>query len=155
VTAPPLATDSGASPTPRRTFLTSLFCWLGLGTAFAGAGGVTARYLIPRETGPRTRRVYAGPADGLQAAEPRLISDLQGRPVAIFGPAERPVALSLICTHLGCRIHWEDNGTFLCPCHQGRFDAAGAVLAGPPPTPLVRYAATVEQGAVYLDFPEA
>jgi cytochrome b6-f complex iron-sulfur subunit len=120
-----------------------------------GAGAIILRYILPRETGTRTRRVYAGPVEGLEADRPRLVSDLQGRPVAILGPSSQPVAISLICTHLGCRIHWEPDHTFLCPCHQGRFDASGAVLSGPPPAPLERYVVRVEQGSVYLDLPEA
>lgn len=147
----PAALPDGAS---RRRFLTAVFCGLGLGAALAGTTAAVYRYLIPPKSGPRTRRVFAGVVEGLNPATPRLISDLQGRPVAIFGPATKPVALSLICTHLGCRIHWEDDRTFLCPCHQGRFDATGAVLSGPPPAPLPRYAVAVDQGAVYVDLPE-
>jgi Rieske Fe-S protein len=29
---------------------------------------------------------------------------------------------------------------FLCPCHDASFDVEGAVLDGPPPRPLDRYA---------------
>jgi cytochrome b6-f complex iron-sulfur subunit len=145
-----------ADPPSRRTFLTALFCWLGVGTAVSTTGAIVFRYLIPRDVGPRARRVYVGRADELDAKEPRLISDLQGRPVAVFGPASSPFALSLTCTHLGCGVHWEEKEqTFLCPCHGGRFSAAGTVLSGPPPAPLTRYATVVEHGAVYVDLPEA
>ena len=140
----------------RRSFLTALFCALGLGTAAVAVSRVVLLYLIPKEEGPRARRVYAGLADELQLKQPRLISDLQGRPVAVFGPASGPVALSLTCTHLGCGVHWEqDEQQFLCPCHGGRFNASGTVVSGPPPAPLVRYPAVVEHGSVYVDLPEA
>jgi cytochrome b6-f complex iron-sulfur subunit len=47
------------------------------------------------------------------------------------------VALSAVCTHLGCVVAWQEQaGEFLCPCHGGRFSAAGQVLGGPPPAPL-------------------
>jgi nitrite reductase/ring-hydroxylating ferredoxin subunit len=47
------------------------------------------------------------------------------------------VALSAVCTHLGCVVAWQDQaGEFLCPCHGGRFSADGQVLGGPPPKPL-------------------
>jgi cytochrome b6-f complex iron-sulfur subunit len=152
---PAQATQLGDLPS-RRTFLTALFCWLGLGAAISAAGAIVLRYLMPRDIGPRARRVYVGQADELDAKEPRLISDLQGRPVAVFGPASKPFALSLVCTHLGCGVHWEEKEqTFLCPCHGGRFSAAGTVLSGPPPQPLTRYATVVEHGAVYVDLPEA
>jgi len=45
------------------------------------------------------------------------------------------------CTHLGCTVNWrEDANAFLCPCHDAKFDPEGAVLDGPPPRPLDRYA---------------
>jgi cytochrome b6-f complex iron-sulfur subunit len=151
----PIASQDGASPEPRRSFLTALFCWVGLGSGLAATAAALVRFLLPLESAAKTRRVYAGPAEGLEANEPRLISDLQGRPVAVFGPSTKPLALSLICTHLGCRIHWQADQTFLCPCHEGRFSATGVVLSGPPPEPLPRYSVLVEQGAVYVDLPEA
>jgi nitrite reductase/ring-hydroxylating ferredoxin subunit len=46
-------------------------------------------------------------------------------------------AFSLVCTHLGCTVEWQaDRKEFYCPCHDGRFDEFGDVLAGPPPIPL-------------------
>lgn len=144
-----------AGAPPRRSFLIAAFCWVGLGAAMAAASTIVLRYLVPRDLGPRARRVYVGRADELDAKRPQLISDLQGRPVAVFGPVSSPVALSLTCTHLGCGVHWDEKEqSFLCPCHGGRFSATGTVLAGPPPAPLPRYAAVVEHGAVYVDLPE-
>ncbi len=50
------------------------------------------------------------------------------------------IAMSNICTHLGCRIRWvADQEQFFCPCHVGIFDKQGNVVAGPPPRPLDRY----------------
>ncbi len=51
------------------------------------------------------------------------------------------VILNSRCTHLACTINWkEEERVFLCPCHDASFDAEGAVLDGPPPRPLDRYA---------------
>jgi len=142
-------------PPPRRSFLAAAFAWVGLGAALAYAGGIVLRYLIPKETGPRARRVYVALADELDTKRPRLVSDLQGRPVAVFGPPSDPLALSLTCTHLGCGVHWEEDAQeFLCPCHGGRFSAVGKVLSGPPPAPLTRYATVVDHGVVYVELPE-
>jgi len=55
------------------------------------------------------------------------------------------------CTHLGCPLAWSTGaGSFVCPCHGGSFNAAGEVLSGPPPRPMVRYETRVEGGEVLI-----
>jgi len=45
--------------------------------------------------------------------------------------------MSATCTHLGCRVRWDEGaGRFKCPCHGGQYDASGRVVSGPPPRPL-------------------
>jgi len=48
------------------------------------------------------------------------------------------VAFDAVCSHAGCTVDYNPGaGQFVCPCHGGMFDArTGAVLGGPPPTPL-------------------
>lgn len=59
------------------------------------------------------------------------------------------VALSAICTHLGCIVQWQkERQEFLCPCHAGLFTAEGVVLSGPPPKPLPPIPFTVADGVV-------
>ena len=61
------------------------------------------------------------------------------------------VAISANCTHLGCIVSWdEQQNMFKCPCHDGRFDADGSVLSGPPPAALKRHPAKVEDGKILL-----
>jgi Rieske Fe-S protein len=54
--------------------------------------------------------------------------------------ADRYVAFSQKCTHLGCPVLYrKETGKLHCPCHEGYFSAEdGRVLAGPPPRPLPR-----------------
>lgn len=61
------------------------------------------------------------------------------------------VALSNICTHLGCRVRWiaEDN-SFFCPCHNAQFDKDGKVIAGPPPRALDRFEVKVENDQLFV-----
>jgi cytochrome b6-f complex iron-sulfur subunit len=47
------------------------------------------------------------------------------------------IALSRVCTHLGCLVEYNRGKQRLtCPCHAGNFDLEGNVLSGPPPKPL-------------------
>ena len=50
------------------------------------------------------------------------------------------VAFGQKCTHLSCAvIPRPEEGSFYCPCHEGRFDLrSGVPIAGPPRRPLSR-----------------
>lgn len=61
------------------------------------------------------------------------------------------IALSNVCTHLGCRVRWiAEKEEFFCPCHNGVFDKEGNVVSGPPPAPLMRYEIKVEEDQIYI-----
>ncbi len=61
------------------------------------------------------------------------------------------IAMSNICTHLGCRIRWiAEKDNFFCPCHNGVFDKEGNVIGGPPPRPLDRFKTKVENDQIYI-----
>lgn len=61
------------------------------------------------------------------------------------------IAISNICTHLGCRVRWiNDQGQYFCPCHNAAFDKSGLVLSGPPPSPLDRYETKVEESQLFI-----
>jgi menaquinol-cytochrome c reductase iron-sulfur subunit len=61
------------------------------------------------------------------------------------------VAMSNICTHLGCRVRWiADERQFFCPCHNAIFDEDGNVATGPPPRPLDRYEVKVEEDQLFI-----
>ncbi len=61
------------------------------------------------------------------------------------------VAMSNICTHLGCRVRWiADQEQFFCPCHNAGFAKNGAVASGPPPRPLDQYQVKEEDGQLFV-----
>lgn len=61
------------------------------------------------------------------------------------------VAMSNICTHLGCRIRWiADQGQYFCPCHNGIYDKQGNVVSGPPPRPLDKYQTKIENDQLFI-----
>lgn len=61
------------------------------------------------------------------------------------------IAMSNICTHLGCRVRWiSEREIFFCPCHNGVFDKDGAVLDGPPPRPLDRFEVKVDNDQLFI-----
>jgi Rieske Fe-S protein len=61
------------------------------------------------------------------------------------------IAISATCTHLGCIVTYDEEGNyFKCPCHDGRYDAEGKVISGPPPKPLRRHKTKIEEGKILL-----
>jgi len=61
------------------------------------------------------------------------------------------VAMSNVCTHLGCRVRWvEDQEQFFCPCHNAAFDKQGDVASGPPPRPLDKFEVKVENDQIFV-----
>ena len=48
-------------------------------------------------------------------------------------------AISLTCTHQGCTVSRQTDGTFLCPCHGTLYDNQGKVFKGPAKQNLPRY----------------
>jgi cytochrome b6-f complex iron-sulfur subunit len=62
------------------------------------------------------------------------------------------LALSLICSHLGCSVIWDKaKNQFLCPCHSSAFDRFGNVINSPAPRPLDFYPVRIESGKVKVD----
>jgi cytochrome b6-f complex iron-sulfur subunit len=60
------------------------------------------------------------------------------------------VALTAVCTHLGCTVQYEPQANRIhCACHGGVYDArTGANVSGPPPKPLTRFKVAVNDGGV-------
>ncbi len=64
------------------------------------------------------------------------------------------LAMSNICTHLGCRARWiPEREQFFCPCHNGVYDKYGSVVSGPPPRPLDEFKTKVEGDDLFIQLP--
>jgi Rieske Fe-S protein len=109
----------------RRDFLGELWRWAG-GALSAISGLFLFRAL--RAAAPREREVALdGEAVALAIASGgSAVGDL-----FVTGPKDAPGAMSLVCTHLGCRLAVAAKGGFACPCHGSRFDLDGNPVAGP------------------------
>ncbi len=62
----------------------------------------------------------------------------------------RWVAMTAVCTHLGCTVQYEPQADRIhCACHGGVYDSySGANVSGPPPKPLKLYKASVNETGV-------
>jgi cytochrome b6-f complex iron-sulfur subunit len=144
--------------TTRRDFIAralyGLLLMLGLGflvpatRIFFPASGKAGRLvffpLLPEEELPRA---------GVKKAELRYPAAGKERTIRLFivAAAEGPTILSATCSHLGCLVNYHrSKREFICPCHGGRYDLAGNNIAGPPPTPLTRFPAKIENDMVMV-----
>lgn len=66
------------------------------------------------------------------------ILNIDGQRVACSRDADGKLhAVSAVCTHMGCLVHWNSTEeTWDCPCHGSRFKATGEVIGGPAEKPL-------------------
>jgi cytochrome b6-f complex iron-sulfur subunit len=66
---------------------------------------------------------------------------------------DKLVALSTICTHLGCIPEWKPSDLkYKCPCHGSGYYKNGINFEGPTPRPLERFAISVDaDGYVNVD----
>jgi cytochrome b6-f complex iron-sulfur subunit len=53
------------------------------------------------------------------------------------------VALTAICTHERCTITGISGSTYVCPCHGSQYSTAGTRLAGPAPSNLRQFPASL------------
>lgn len=120
------------------------------------------QYLYPAEEG--TAWMFVTNAKDVAPGQAITFQSPTGVPVVITRKSESAadrslkaddfLALSSVCPHLGCRVHWEpQNDRFFCPCHLGAFDPEGRPIAGPPLAAnqsLPEYPLKVEDGLLYI-----
>ncbi len=148
----------------RRNFLA-----IAIGAIGAVIGVVIAIPAVAYVVGPALKRktsenwVRLGPTSKVELGTPSLFKTIIERQtgwilteeeISVYVLTEDGrdyIALSNICTHLGCRVRWiTDQGQYFCPCHNAAFDKIGLVVSGPPPRPLDRYETKVEDDQLYI-----
>ncbi len=138
----------------RRSFLSKL--WLLLGIALlVELIWVLVSFLRPRKPKAETdaqNTIIAGPVDRF---EPGSVTAFpQGKFYLARLEGGGFLALSRVCTHLGCTVPWvPDENRFICPCHASSFDITGNVINPPAPRALDLFQIEIENNIVkvFLD----
>lgn len=148
----------------RRGFL-GIATWIIAGLVSIGLGFPAIAYIIgpALKSNKNQNWTRLGPTSKVELGTPTLfkikverqtgwIVDTEELSVYVLTDDGREyIAMSNICTHLGCRARWvSDRNQFYCPCHAGVFDREGYVVSGPPPRPLDRYEVKVENGQLFI-----
>ena len=150
-----------ATPNSDRPTRRGLLSWGVMGLSLAASYGLGLtyflRFLLPvrRE---RWRELFVATVDEIPPGQSRRYVDPAGGETFIHNLDGQFVALSNICPHLGCKVHYQaSQGRFVCPCHQGVFDSNGRPISGPPAQenkPLKRHEVIVRGGAIYIRWKE-
>ena len=133
----------------RRKFLE--ICLGGVATLSAAAvASPVFRYLSPLPEKSGATKVTI-PENEVREGEAKFFQYAGSAAVILKPRGGDLIALSAVCTHLGCIVQWQkEQQDFLCPCHAGHYTAEGKVISGPPPKPLQRLPVTVANGTVTI-----
>jgi Rieske Fe-S protein len=78
-----------------------------------------------------------GTLEGIAPGQGAVVEVAGERVAAYRDPSGRLQAVSPLCTHMKCVVHWNPvETTWDCPCHGSRFTPDGRVLCGPAHEPL-------------------
>ena len=146
---------------PRRGFLgrvSSLVMFGGLAAGYGTLAAYAGRFLFPNRRQEPNWQFVAGLEELVMGSALNFKTPAGARIVVtrqkVGESADCFVALSSVCPHLGCAVHWEpNNDRFFCPCHNGAFDASGVATEGPPATAnqsLTKYPLKVEKGMLFI-----
>ncbi len=133
----------------RREFLQKALAVLGL-TTLASFVYPLYKYFSPQTEEGGTKQLVLSKKD-IPAGEAKDIVFNNTPGVLINRPDKGFIALSRVCTHLGCLVDYQkDKKRLLCPCHAGTFDLSGNVISGPPPKPLPQFPLKVEGDSIII-----
>ena len=127
-------------PLDRKSFLNWLTIgWLAFAAATGGFFTAMIRFLFPNVLFEPPQSFKIGFPDDFESGKVDLRFK-KSHSVWIVRDDEKIIALSTVCTHLGCTPNWlETDRKFKCPCHGSGFRSSGVNFEGPAPRPLERY----------------
>ena len=123
----------------RREFFGFLsVAWITFAAATGGLLSLVFRFLYPNVVFEPQMDFIAGRPDDFDDGVDERWKNVYG--VWIYKNEGKLVALSNICTHLGCVPTWlPAERKFKCPCHGSGFYPNGVNFEGPAPRPLERF----------------
>ncbi|MEW6379654.1 MAG: Rieske 2Fe-2S domain-containing protein [bacterium] len=147
--AEPVKTQKPYLAITRRIFLDIL--GKGIFGAIAGAFIYPIiRYLMPPQRSARNSSVVEVSAAEVTMGKSKIIN-YKETPTIVINTASGLVALSAVCTHLGCIVQWDESSQeIVCPCHGAKYDLNGNVKSGPAPKPLTIVKATLNNDKILV-----
>jgi len=144
--------EAGAEQAPHRRDLLERALAFGALVWGAGVAIPAGIFLWPAGSSGPTKKYLELDPESLPPGSARVLGS-GGKPVLVLREKNGEFrALSAVCPHLGCIVHWDAaQGRILCPCHAGVFAADGSVVSGPPPRALPIYPSRVVAGVLRIE----
>jgi cytochrome b6-f complex iron-sulfur subunit len=147
-----LIDDLANQPDPKDLSRRKALGILGTGAIAAAMGGtaiVSVQYISPNVLYEADTRFKVGRPETIP---PGTVVVLPKRKIYVVHGRDGFIALSAICTHLGCMTqHEPQQGRIFCPCHGSVYSIDGAVQGGPAPAPLPRLHLELDGGVLVVD----
>ena len=151
-----------SQPIDRRDFISSAAMAGGLVAGYGTFAYMAGKFLYPEPM--ETAWMFVAEVSSVSGGSSITYRTPGGESVVIVRQGQGAdatdfLALSNVCPHLGCKVHWEaQNNHFFCPCHNGAFNASGKAISGPPAKAgqeLKRFPLKVDSGLLYFQVPQA
>ena len=128
----------------RRGFLHKIVGGVGAVVAVSALYPVTRFIIPPAKTVKVVNEITAGKAAEVADGTGKIYQFNEDK-VIVVNKGGSLTAVSAVCTHLGCLVHWDNAANQLaCPCHGAKYKQTGDIISGPQPKPLKQYKATIK-----------
>ncbi len=140
---------AGGNGVQRRDFLKSLLRLFGLTTILSFLYPVF-KFLVPVKVTAKYKPLELD-IDLIPAGEVYKTTLMKLPIIILHHPRKGFIALSRVCTHLGCLVDYDrSESKLICPCHGANFTVEGRVISGPPPKPLQRIPLVIKDKKIII-----
>jgi Rieske Fe-S protein len=153
--------EPGSTEVSRKKRLVTVIVVLGIGISMMIALPIVSYFLSPAWQKNSATEAVIGRVSDLEINQPQFVvyeervkdgwyvSTVSKGVWLVTTDGKTVIGFDPRCTHLACPYSWNSIANcFQCPCHGGKFDINGNVLAGPPPRPLDRLEITIQNGQI-------
>ena len=142
---------------PRRDFLTSLLGVWGVLTLIPVVN-VVLRFVTPLKASVSLKQsLRVASSDEIAPNTAKIVRFNKDPVIIVHTGSGQFKAFFARCTHLGCVVKYEPEGTphFHCNCHGSEFDMTGKNISGPAPRPLVPLKVTIQEASLIVSTTES
>jgi cytochrome b6-f complex iron-sulfur subunit len=134
----------------RRGFLHKVVGGVGAVVAVSALYPVVKFIIPPTKEVKQVKELNVGKASEVADGSGKIYQFNEDK-VIVVNKGGSLTAVSAICTHLGCLVHWENAaGQLACPCHGAKYKQTGEIISGPQPKPLKQYKAKIEGDSIII-----